>query len=87
MPATVPPSREAACPDHAERARVSLARALLSRADVLLLDEPTAHLDTALSARVLDLLARDPRAVLLVTHDAAALDAPWRVVDLDASHR
>jgi thiol reductant ABC exporter CydC subunit len=70
-----------------ERARVSLARALLSRADVLLLDEPTAHLDAALSARVLDLLARDPRAVLLVTHDAAALDARWRVVDLDAPHR
>ena len=70
-----------------ERARVSLARALLSRADVLLLDEPTAHLDAALSARVLDLLARDSRAVLLVTHDAAALDARWRVVDLDAPHR
>jgi thiol reductant ABC exporter CydC subunit len=70
-----------------ERARVSLARALISRADVLLLDEPTAHLDAPLAARVLDRLARDPRAVLLVTHDAAVLDARWRVVDLDASHR
>jgi ATPase subunit of ABC transporter with duplicated ATPase domains len=54
---------------------------------VLLLDEPTAHLDAPLAARVLDRLARDPRAVLLVTHDAAVLDARWRVVDLDASHR
>ncbi|SDD21564.1 ATP-binding cassette, subfamily C [Geodermatophilus telluris] len=65
-----------------ERARVGLARALLSPADVLLLDEPTAHLDPALSARVLDLLACDPRAVLLVTHDAASLDGRWRVVAL-----
>ncbi|PWW24428.1 ATP-binding cassette subfamily C protein/ATP-binding cassette subfamily C protein CydC [Geodermatophilus normandii] len=69
-----------------ERARVALARALLSRADVLVLDEPTAHLDAELSARVLDLLARDPRAVLLVTHDGAALDRRWQVVDLDVRH-
>ncbi|SFN91303.1 ATP-binding cassette, subfamily C [Geodermatophilus obscurus] len=65
-----------------ERARVGLARALLARADVLLLDEPTAHLDPGLTARVLDRLARDPRTVLLVTHDPAALDGRWRVVDL-----
>ncbi|MGY1784346.1 thiol reductant ABC exporter subunit CydC [Geodermatophilus sp. SYSU D00698] len=68
-----------------ERARLALARALLSRADVLLLDEPTAHLDPALAASVLDLLGRDPRTVLLVTHDGAALDGRWRVVDLDAA--
>ncbi|MGY1666091.1 thiol reductant ABC exporter subunit CydC [Geodermatophilus sp. SYSU D00696] len=67
-----------------ERARVGLARALLSRADVLLLDEPTAHLDPALTGRVLDLLAREPRTVLLVTHDPAALDGRWQVVTLDA---
>ncbi|MGY1696696.1 thiol reductant ABC exporter subunit CydC [Geodermatophilus sp. SYSU D00814] len=67
-----------------ERARVGLARALLSRADVLLLDEPTAHLDPALTGRVLDLLARDRRTVLLVTHDPGALDGRWQVVRLDA---
>ncbi|WP_336026331.1 thiol reductant ABC exporter subunit CydC [Geodermatophilus sp. FMUSA9-8] len=67
-----------------ERARVALARVLLSRADVLLLDEPTAHLDPATAERVLGLLARDPRAVLLVTHDAAALDDRWRIVGLGA---
>ena len=67
-----------------ERARVALARLLLCRADVLLLDEPTAHLDPALGERVLDLLARDRRTVVLVTHEAAALDDRWRVVDLGA---
>ncbi|HJX43223.1 MAG TPA: AAA family ATPase, partial [Geodermatophilus sp.] len=69
------------------RARVGLARALLRRADVLLLDEPTAHLDPDLGARVLGLLAADPRTVLLVTHDAAALDGRWTVVDLEVGVR
>ena len=67
-----------------ERARVALARALLSPAPVLLLDEPTAHLDAPLAARLLDRLAQQERSVLLVTHTADALDARWRVVDLDA---
>ena len=67
-----------------ERARVALARALLSPAPILLLDEPTAHLDAPLAARLLDRLARDPRTVLLVTHAPEALDARWRVVRLTA---
>ncbi len=66
-----------------ERARLALARALLSPARVLLLDEPTAHLDAPLAARVLDRLARDERSVLMVTHSAAGLDGRWRVVAVD----
>jgi thiol reductant ABC exporter CydC subunit len=65
-----------------ERARLSLARALLSPADVLLVDEPTAHLDPPLARRVLDLLAAERRGVLLVTHDVDRLGPPWRVVAL-----
>jgi thiol reductant ABC exporter CydC subunit len=67
-----------------ERARVGVARALLSPAPVLLLDEPTAHLDAPLAIRLLDLLARQPRTVLLVTHTPDVLDERWRVVRLDA---
>jgi ATPase subunit of ABC transporter with duplicated ATPase domains len=48
----------------------------------MLLDEPTAHLDAALAVRLLDLLARQRRAVLLVTHSPEVLDARWRVVPL-----
>ena len=69
-----------------ERARVGLARALLSPAPVLLLDEPTAHLDAALAARLLDRLARLDRTVLLVTHRPDELDGRWRVVALDVPH-
>lgn len=67
-----------------ERSRLALARALLSRADLLLVDEPTAHLDPELSRHVLDLLAAQRRGVLLVGHDAEALGGGWRVVEVGA---
>lgn len=58
-----------------ERARVSLARALLRPAELLILDEPTAHLDTETESCVLDVVAREwaGRAVLIVTHREAPL--------------
>lgn len=53
-----------------QRARVALARATLSREPVLLLDEPTAHLDADASALIHDLIRElaDRRTVLVVTH-------------------
>ncbi len=51
--------------------RVSLARAALKSADVLLLDEPTKELDNATRCSVLDLVNRISRdkLVIMVTHD------------------
>jgi ABC-type sugar transport system ATPase subunit len=58
-----------------ERQRVSIARALLSDPDVLLLDEPLAHLDPELRGRVRDeivgLRERFSGPVIYVTHDHA----------------
>ena len=53
-----------------QRARVALARATLSTAPVLLVDEPTAHLDAGSAALVHDVLADlgERRTVIAVTH-------------------
>ena len=67
-----------------QRQRVALARALLSEAPVLVLDEPTAHLDhEAAKELVGDILsAADGRSVLLITHRPEGLDLVDEVVVL-----
>ena len=56
-----------------ERKRVSLARAFLSNARLLLMDEPFSSVDTALKLRLIDLFARlwaeEKKTVIFVTHD------------------
>jgi ATP-binding cassette subfamily C protein CydD len=65
--------------------RLALARAFLKDAPVLLLDEPTAHLDTHSQRAVLEAIERlaRGRTVLLVTHRLNALALADHVVLLD----
>lgn len=68
-----------------ERQRMLLARALASGPDVLLVDEPTAQLDSTSAAEVCDALTSlQHRGVLVfvATHDQRVVDACSRVLDL-----
>ena len=58
-----------------EKTRLALATLVVSSANVLLLDEPTNNLDPVSRAQVLAALSSYAGAVVLVTHDEAAVDA------------
>lgn len=67
-----------------QQQRVAVARALVSRPEVIFADEPTGNLDQAAGAEVLELLraAVDEfgQTVIMVTHDAAAAARADRTV-------
>jgi len=56
-----------------EGVRLGLAMAFLSGAEVLLLDEPTTHLDLRMRLRLEEMLLGYPGAVGLISHDRALL--------------
>ena len=69
-----------------ERQRLAVARTLMTGADVILLDEPTAHLDAEAGRAMLADLRRGltGRTVVLVTHNPDDIDAADSRLDLDA---
>jgi simple sugar transport system ATP-binding protein len=75
---SLPLGRDFAELSAAERQLVAIARALSDRADLLILDEPTASLSAAESTRLFDILLRlrqSDLAILYISHRTADLQA------------
>jgi putative ABC transport system ATP-binding protein len=57
---------------------VAIARALINRPQVVIADEPTANLDTALSREflgILEMLREQGKTVLLTSHDPLVVES------------
>jgi ABC-type lipoprotein export system ATPase subunit len=70
-----------------QRQRAAIARSIVARPTVALIDEPTSHQDPQHARQVIDVLlaaARQGAVVLVATHDPAVVNAADRVIDLDA---
>jgi len=62
-----------------EKQRVAIARALINSPEIIIADEPTAHLDSKLAGEFLDIVAdlgREGRSIVIASHDALICDAP-----------
>ncbi len=70
-----------------ESQRVGIARALINDPAVIIADEPTAHLDTKLSAEFMGIVERlkgEGKTVIIASHDPIVFDSPIidRIVEM-----
>ncbi|MER3471233.1 MAG: ABC transporter ATP-binding protein [Chitinophagaceae bacterium] len=70
-----------------EKARVALAKTMISKANFLLLDEPTNHLDLHSTELLIDALNRYGGSYILVSHDryfvSKTANKIWEIVDYE----
>ncbi|MEI9810146.1 MAG: ATP-binding cassette domain-containing protein [Bacteroidota bacterium] len=68
-----------------EKARVALAKVIVSKANFLMLDEPTNHLDMHSCDLLIDALTKYQGSIILVSHDryfvAKTANKIWEIVD------
>jgi putative ABC transport system ATP-binding protein len=81
--AELPPSRLSG----GEQQRIALARAIISRPKILILDEPTAALDGDTGRRIIEFIRQRvldvDRCILIVTHDSRIFDFADRILRME----
>ena len=74
-----------------EQQRVAIARAIAHRPKIILADEPTAELDSAMGAQVTMLFQEMTRkegiTILMTTHDVGLMDAGDMIIELEAGQQ
>ena len=70
-----------------QQQRVAIARALINQPQIILADEPTAHLDTKLSEELLDILKNmnvQGKVVIIATHDPLVYERSFinRIIEM-----
>lgn len=74
-----------------EQQRVAIARAIAHKPKIILADEPTAELDSAMGAQVTMLFQEMTRkegiTILMTTHDVGLMDAGDMVIELEAGQQ
>ena len=61
-----------------EAQRITIARALMNNPEIIIADEPTAHLDTKLSTEFMEIMARlnsEGKTILVASHDPLVYEA------------
>ena len=73
-----------------QQQRVSIGRALISRPDIILADEPTGNLDSKASREIMDLLRlsneKYGQTIIMITHDMNLAKTADGIITLDDGH-
>lgn len=73
-----------------QQQRVSIGRALISKPDIILADEPTGNLDSKASREIIDLLKLSNKkynqTIIMITHDMNLAKEANRIITLEDGH-